>query len=125
MLLEVSPTVEGLGAVTAAELAPLPLALVRLVVACQAGSVAETPATLLTGVPSPSFLLGGSGCGASLPRGLSALAAPVLLAEGVKVGFVPGAELQADLQIGGGLSQVLLAWCVVVQELFHVGDLVL
>lgn len=59
----------------------------------------------------------------SLARAPPSTTAPVLLAEGVEVGLVPGAELEADLQVGRGLSQVLLPWCVVVQELLHMGHL--
>lgn len=91
--------------------------LVGLLVPCQAGGVAEPLPTLAAAVAPASssstlLLLGGGGASFAGP---AAPATAVLLAEGVEVGLVAGAELEADLEVGRGLTQVLLARCVVVQ----------
>lgn len=97
----------------------------------QAGGVAEPLPTLAAAVPagspsapsSPVLLLLRSG-GAPLASPTHPAAA-VLLAESVEVGLVAGAELEADLEVGRSLAQVLLTGGVVVQQLLDVGHLVL
>lgn len=104
---------------------------VGLLVSRQAGGVAEPLPTLAAAVPagSPStpsspllLLLRGGGAPFASPASPTAA---VLLAESVEVGLVTGAELEADLEVGRGLAQVLLAGGVVVQQLLDMGHLVL
>lgn len=96
---------------------------VSLLVASQAGGVAKLFPTLAAAVgPGLGAVLGG---GRATFTESTYAAAAVLLAEGVEVGLVARAELQADLQVRGGLPQVLLARCVAVQELLDVAHLML
>lgn len=103
---------------------------VGLLMSCQAGGVGEMFPALAAVVASgsspfssatrPLFVFRDGGAPFAGPAPPTAA---VLLAQGVEVGLVTGAELEADLEVGRGLRQVLLAGRVVVQQLLDVGHL--
>lgn len=113
---------------------PTPTAIhapVDLLVASQAGGVAEVLPALATSVAirhsssrsSSLLILVVLGDGNAAFAGAAPAAAAVLLAQSIGAGFIVGVELDADLEVRRGLGQVLLSRCVVVQQLLHVGHL--
>lgn len=106
-------------------------ASVDLLVSSQAGGMAEVLPTLATAMAishssscsSSLLIIFVLGDGNASLAGPAPAAAAILLAQGIGAGFIIGVQLDADLEVRRGLGQVLFARCVVVQQLFNVGDL--